>query len=135
MRNDELQSRLSASVACKHLRAVINIGPEGVWVDPVVDVAKISLAAFAMAGTVARAVLRGAFVPAPAPARSLFRRKAVARPGKRFARALRTVVRRPARRGGLLARFTRRRTSPLRLVITEVRALIPAPPPASRRHA
>jgi len=116
--------------------AVINIGPEGVWVDPVVDVAKISLAAFAMAGTVARAVLRAVIVPAPAPARSLFRRKAVARPGKRMSRALSTMLRRPARRKGLLARFARpRRTPPLRLVITQVRALIPAPPAARRRHA
>lgn len=115
--------------------AVINIGPEGVWVDPVVDVAKISLAAFAMAGTVARAVLRAVVVPPSTPPRGLFRRKAVARPGKRLARALRTMLRGPARREGLFARFARRRTSPLRLVITQVRALIPAPPPARRHHA
>jgi uncharacterized spore protein YtfJ len=116
--------------------AVINIGPEGVWVDPVVDVTKISLAAFVMAGTVARALLRVAFVPALPRARTLFRRKAVPRPGKRTARALRAVLRRPARRGSLFARFARpRRTPPLRRVIAQLRVLVPATPAARRHHA
>ena len=115
---------------------MINIGPEGVWVDPVVDVAKISLAAFAMAGMVARAVLHVAFVPPPPRALTLFRRKAVLRPGKRTARALRAVLRRPPRRVSLFARFVRpRRTPPLRRVIARLRVLVPAPPTARRHHA
>jgi uncharacterized spore protein YtfJ len=112
--------------------AVIHAGPDGVWVEPVVDVAKISLAAFAMAGTVARAVLAAVVVPVAARGRG--RRPARVLRGKRSSRMLRALLRRPPRRG-LLSRFVTRRPSPLRLVITQVRALIPAPPRARRLHA
>jgi uncharacterized spore protein YtfJ len=116
--------------------AVIHIDPDGVWVDPVVDVVKISLAAFAVAATVARAVLRVALPLSAARGRTPFGRRARRLPGKPAARALRALLRRPARRRGLLARFARsRRTPPVRLMVTQLRALIPAPPVPRRPHA
>jgi hypothetical protein len=116
--------------------AVIHIDPDGVWVDPVVDVVKISLAAFAVAATVARAVLRVALPPPLARERAPFGRRARRLPGKPAARVLRALLRRPARRRGLFARFARsRRIPPVRLMVTQLRSLIPAPPVPHRQHA